>query len=279
MTKIIAITNQKGGVGKTTTAVNLSAAIAISGKSVLLIDFDPQGNASTSLDISVAKRKNSIYDVMISNIDINKAILTTAVPNLHIIPSVMDLAGIDNIIVNKKKKELILKTEITKIQDKYDYIFIDCGPSLSLLSINALIASNSVLIPVQCEFLAMEGIAYLISTLRLIKTTVNKELFIEGIVLTMLDKRNKLCNAVSEEVRKEFIDLVYNVIIPRNIKLTEAPSHKKPAIIYDVKSLGSVSYIMLAKEFMLKNSDYMDDNRKKHHTDRIMKMYDVQLLT
>ncbi len=253
--KIISLSNQKGGVGKTTTAVNLATAVAISGRKVLLVDLDSQGNASTSLGLGVNKRSINIYDVFIGKAEINSAVIVTDIPNLDIITSIVDLASIDKKLIGVAQKELILKQQLSKLNIKYDFIFIDCGPSLGLLTINALSSSHSVIIPLQCEFLAMEGLAYLLGTLKLIQNTINKNLHIEGIVLTMYDKRNKLCVQVEEEVRKEFKNLVYNTTIPRNIKLSESPSHGKPAIMYDTKCSGSISYLMLAQEFINKNLD------------------------
>jgi len=251
--KIIAIYNQKGGVGKTTTAVNLAAAVAISGKKVLLIDIDSQGNASTNLGIPISLRKITICDILLNQKEIHDAIQKTFIPNLHAIPSIIELAAIEKSLIKQGSNEQILRDKLQTLRRGYDYVFIDCGPSLSALNINALCAAHSVIIPLQCEFLSMEGIAYLLGTLKLVKETANKNLNIEGVVLTMFDKRNRLCIEVAEEVKTEFGPLVYDSRIPRNIKLSEAPSHGRPAIIYDPKCLGSLSYIMLAQEFMKKS--------------------------
>lgn len=251
--KIISVANQKGGVGKTTTVVNLASALAIIGKRVLLIDLDAQGNASTSFGIEMKLRTHNIFRVFTEGLDINNAILQTEIPGLDIITSVIDLAGVDTILYGKKERELILKKHMESLHSKYDYVFIDNGPSLNILMVNALIASDSILIPVQCEFLAMEGIAYLMETIKLIRNTLNPTLEIEGILLTMFDKRNILCRQVQDEIRGEFRDMVYDITIPRNIKLPESTSHGKPAIVYDTKCLGSISYIMLAQEFLDRN--------------------------
>ena len=250
MGKIISITNQKGGVGKTTTAINLSTALAAVGKKVLLIDFDPQGNTSTGFGFLNKEREKNIYDVLCSSEKIGDVKLMSGIPNLDIVTSTLDLAAANVELINHHEKEFILKKSFQGLEDIYDYIIIDCPPSLGLLTINALAASDSLIIPLQCEFLALEGLAHLLNTIELIRVGVNKDLSIEGILMTMQDRRNKLCLQVEEEARKEFGNLVYNVVIPRNIKLSEAPSHGMPAITYDTKCLGSVAYMMLAKEIL-----------------------------
>jgi chromosome partitioning protein len=255
--KVIAISNQKGGVGKTTTAVNLSTAIAITGKKVLLIDLDPQGNASTSLNIKVGSRNQNIYRVMSENMDINLSKITTSVPGLDIIPSVVDLAVLEKNLYSQNRSNFVLKQKINKLKLKYDFIFLDCSPSLGALTLNALTAANSILIPVQCEFLAMEGLAHLLSTIRFMKNTTNKSLSIEGIVLMMTERRRNLCEQVEGEIRRQFGKLVYKTTIPRNIKLAEAPSHGMPAIMYNTKCSGSVSFLMLTKEFLFKNHPFV----------------------
>mgnify|MGYP000134275830 CR=1 FL=1 len=253
MTRIVAVANQKGGVGKTTTTVNLATALAAIGKKVLVIDIDPQGNASTSFGIEPAKRNVTVYDLFIApNISITRAIMATEIPNLDLITATIDLAAAQSELGDTPKKEMIIKNRLQQIKEQYDFIFFDCPPSLNLLTINALAAADSILIPLQCEFLAMEGLAYLINTLKLIRGSINKSLKIEGVVLTMYDKRNRLSWHVAEEVRKELGDLVYNAMIPRNIKLSEAPSHGKPAIIYDTNCSGSITYMLLAQEFIEK---------------------------
>lgn len=250
--KVIAIANQKGGVGKTTTAVNLSAAFAIVGQKVLLVDLDPQGNASTGLGIVTDERKNNVYGLLREEIDIQEVIIKTEIENLDLICATIDLVAVESELIKIVGKELILKKQIALIKANYDLIIIDCGPSLGLLTINALAVADSILIPLQAEFFALEGLAYLLNTINIVKNSLNSTLHIEGILLTMNDKRNRLSQQVEEEVRENFGDLVYNIIIPRNIKLSEAPSHGQAAIIYDTKCSGSISYLMLAQEILKK---------------------------
>lgn len=253
MTKIIAIANQKGGVGKTTTAINLSTAFAAIGKNSLLLDLDPQGNSSTGMGITYDKRQKTVYDVLTSNTHVEDIILSTKIPRLDILPSTTDLAAAEVELISVEMKEMLLKTQLEKIKAKYDYIIIDCAPSLGQLTINALAASGSVLMPLQCEFFALEGLAHLLSTISLVKKTLNPNLKIEGILLTMLDKRNKLCLQVENDVRKNFNDLVYKTTIPRNVRLPEASSHEKPALLYDSRCSGSIAYMLLAKEILNKH--------------------------
>ena len=253
MGKVIAITNQKGGVGKTTTSVNLSACIANSGKKVLLIDMDPQGNASSGLGIDKDSLELCIYDVLINGMTMNDVIVPTALKKLKIAPASIDLAGAGVELVNLPKREHILKKALKEIRDDYDFIFIDCPPSLDLLTLNALTAADGVLIPIQSEFYALEGVRQLINTVNLVKKSLNEKLEIEGVLLTMFDGRTNLSIQVADEVKKFFTTKVYKTIIPRNVRLSEAPSYGEPIIIYDPRSKGAEVYMKLAKE-VIKNA-------------------------
>lgn len=253
MGKIIAITNQKGGVGKTTTSVNLSACIAKLGKKVLLIDMDPQGNASSGLGIDKDNLEACIYDVLINDVAVGDVIIPTAIKKLKIAPASIDLAGAGVELVGLPKREYILKKALKSIKDEYDYIFIDCPPSLDLLTLNALVAANGVLIPIQSEFYALEGVSQLMNTVNLVKKSLNEKLEVEGVLLTMFDGRTNLSIQVADEVKKYFTTKVYKTIIPRNVRLSEAPSYGEPIIIYDPKSKGAEVYMKLAKE-VLKNA-------------------------
>ena len=252
MSKVIAIVNQKGGVGKTTTAVNLSAVLAKKGKRVLLIDEDPQGNATSGLGIE-KKQEKSIYDVLISDTKFEEAIIKTNIKNLYVCPSNINLAGAEVELVNMLSRESRMKEKIEEIQDKFHYIIIDCPPSLGLLTINSLTASNSIIIPIQCEYYALEGVGQLMNTVNLIKKQLNKELYIEGVVLTMNDARTNLSNQVVSEVKKYFKDNVYKTIIPRNVKLSEAPSYGMPISLYAAHSKGAKCYDKLANELLKAN--------------------------
>jgi chromosome partitioning protein len=248
--KIIAIVNQKGGVGKTTTVVNLSTAMAAINKKILLIDLDPQGNASTGMGVRQEDRDLNAYNLMGLNASIEDITQSSKIPNIDIITSTVDLAGAELELINKPNREYILKNQINSIADQYDYIFIDCPPSLSILTINALTAAHSILIPLQCEFFALEGLSHLFRTIKLVQKKLNPELKVEGVLLTMYDRRYNLTLQVEEDVRSNLGGLVFNTVIPRNVRTSEAPSHGKPAIIYDLKCSGSLAYIKLAKEIL-----------------------------
>ena len=250
MTKIISIANQKGGVGKTTTAINLSTAMAAINKKVLLVDADPQGNASTGFGIGEKKRVPSLYQLITNNSFDQNSVKKTLIPNLDIITSTQDLAAAEIELAERKDRENILKN-ILKEAKNYDFILIDCPPALGLLTINSLVASNSVIIPMQCEFFALEGLSALTNTIGAIQSNLNPEIEIEGLVLTMFDKRNSLSTLVENDVREHFKEKVYKTVIPRNVRVSEAPSHGKPVLIYDTSCVGSQAYIRLAKEVVL----------------------------
>ncbi|OHE58243.1 MAG: chromosome partitioning protein ParA [Thermodesulfovibrio sp. RBG_19FT_COMBO_42_12] len=253
MGKVLTIVNQKGGVGKTTTAINLAASLALAEKDILIIDNDPQGNSTSGLGISRDDLDKSLYDVYAGRCEINDALKKTCLEHLNILPSTIDLLGIEVELVGREDRESVLNNAINSIREKYRYIFIDCPPSLGLLTLNALVAADSVIIPVQCEYYALEGIGLLTKTLRLVRNSFNPNLEIEGIVLTMFDLRNNLSQEVAKEVRKYFGDKVYNTVIPRNVTLGEAPSYGKPALLYDIRSKGAQSYLSLAKEILSEN--------------------------
>ncbi len=254
MGKVIAIANQKGGVGKTTTAINLAASLAVLEKKVLIIDADPQANTTSGLNFSPeSDQKRTLYEVMIGKIDVHDALIQTEIVNLQLIPSHINLVGVEIEMLDVPNRESILKEKISPIRNDYDYIIIDCSPSLGLVTINALTAADSVMIPVQPEFFALEGLGKLLQTIRLVQRNINKSLTIEGFVVTMFDGRTKVHVQVVSELKEHFKDLVFNTIIQRNIRLSEAPSHGKPIILYDVKSNGTSNYLNLAKEVLEKN--------------------------
>jgi chromosome partitioning protein len=250
MGRVIAITNQKGGVGKTTTAINLSSCLAVSEKEVLLLDIDPQANATSGMGLSPDDYENCIYEVLVEEYDITKTVVKTSVPFLDMIPSHIRLVGAEVELVNIARRELRLRKMLADLRGKYKYIFIDCPPSLGLLTLNALSSSDSVLIPIQCEYYALEGLTQLLNTIHLVQKNLNKELLIEGVLLTMYDNRLNLCNQVSDEVRDYFKDKVYQTVINRNVRLGEAPSFGKPILMYDALSVGSKNYLSLAEEFI-----------------------------
>lgn len=248
MSKIIAIANQKGGVGKTTTSVNLGAGMATLGKRVLLVDIDPQGNTTSGVGINKADVANCIYDILINEVNPLETILETQIDGLHIIPATIQLAGAEIELVSTISRELKLKKALNAVKHNYDYIIIDCPPSLGILTINSLTASDSVIIPIQCEYYALEGLSQLLNTVRLVQKNLNPHLKIEGVLLTMLDARTNLGIQVIEEVKKYFQEKVYRTIIPRNVRLSEAPSHGQSIITYDSRSKGAEVYLELAKE-------------------------------
>lgn len=252
MGKVISIANQKGGVGKTTTAVNLSALLAKKGRKVLLIDTDPQGNATSGVGVDKGVTL-SVYDVLVEDVEIENTIQKTQMNNLDVCPSNINLAGAEVQLVSEELREFRLKSKIEKVQDSYDYIIIDCPPSLGLITLNAFTASNSVLIPVQCEYYALEGLGQLINTINIVKKRLNKAITIEGALLTMYDARTNLSSQVAKEVKNYFEDRVYKTIIPRNVKLSEAPSYGMPICMYDSRSKGSRCYDKFVKEFIKKN--------------------------
>ena len=254
MGKIIALANQKGGVGKTTTAINLAASLAVLEKKVLIIDADPQANATSGTGFDVRKVEKSIYECIIDGEDPNSVILETEIEGLHLIPSHIDLVGAEIEMLNMEEREYMLKKVIASIQSDYDFIFIDCSPSLGLITVNALTAADSVMIPVQCEYFALEGLGKLLNTIKIIQGRLNPELEIEGFVLTMYDARLRLSNQVVDEVKKHFQTMVFESIIQRNIKLSEAPSYGKPVILYDAESKGAINYLSLGKELITKNA-------------------------
>jgi chromosome partitioning protein len=250
MGKIIAIANQKGGVGKTTTAINLSASIALAGREILVVDIDPQGNTTSGLGFDRSEIASSIYDVFSGGLSIQNTILETEVENLGLIPSSIDLIAAEVELVDVQGREFVLKNALQAIEDRYEFIIIDCPPSLGLLTLNGLVAAHSVLVPVQCEYYALEGLGMLSRTIELVQSAFNPELQIEGVLLTMFDRRTSISHQVAEDVRRFFGDRVYTTVIPRNVTLSEAPSFGKPVMLYDARSTGAQSYLKLAKEIL-----------------------------
>ena len=255
MGKIIAVANQKGGVGKTTTAINLSASLAAAEYPVLLVDIDPQANSSNGVGVDSRKLDSTIYEVLINDVDINDAVVDTIMPHLKLVPSHINLVGAEIEMVNSTNRESILRTALHEMKSKFSYIIIDCPPSLGLLTLNALTAADSVLIPVQCEYYALEGLGQLLNTISIVRYRLNPELDIEGVLLTMFDTRLKLSNQVVDEVRSHFGEKAFKTVINRNVRISEAPSYGQPVLLYDAVSVGAKNYLELAQEIIKRNKD------------------------
>jgi chromosome partitioning protein len=263
MGKVIALANQKGGVGKTTTAINLAASLAVLEQKVLLVDADPQANSTSGIGFDTKNIKTTIYECLIDEVNPANIILNSEIEGLDLLPSSIDLVGAEIEMLNLPKRERVLRKVLEKVRDNYDFLLIDCSPSLGLITVNALTAADSVIIPVQCEYFALEGLGKLLNTIKIIQTRLNPDLEIEGFLLTMYDSRLRLSNQVVDEVKKHFQQMVFETIVQRNIKLGEAPSFGKPAILYDADSKGAVSHLNLARELMQKNDKTLIRNTEK----------------
>ncbi len=266
MGKIIALANQKGGVGKTTTTINLAAGLAVLDQKVLVIDADPQANSTSGFGLDVKNVQSSIYECIVDDMDAGKVILKTEIANLYIIPSNIDLVGAEIEMLNIPEREKVLKKALEPLKERFDFILIDCSPSLGLITVNALTAADSVIIPVQCEYFALEGLGKLLNTIRIIQSRLNPGLAIEGFLLTMYDSRLNLSNQVYEEVKRHFQDMVFDTVIQRNVKLSEAPSYGKPVVLYDASSKGAINHMNLAREILQRNRmTRMSDEEKIIH--------------
>jgi chromosome partitioning protein len=257
--RVLALTNQKGGVGKTTTTINLATALAACGRRVLIIDLDPQGNASTGLGIGREVRKVTSYDVLLNGAAVAEATIPTVVPGMSIVAASLDLSGAEIELVDQPRREFRLREALATVSADYEYILIDCPPSLNLLTLNALVAADAVIVPLQCEFYALEGLTHLLQTIEQVKRVFNQKLNIQGVVLTMYDKRNNLCELVAADVRGHFGSRVYETVIPRNVKVSEAPSHGKPVLLYDLRCAGAQAYVHLAREVLQRERQVLSE--------------------